>query len=177
MNEWIVFPTFFPFASFIICFLSGRISDWTGWSGLCFRPNFRPDFRTGFQTGYSRPDILDWISDRIFRPDFGPDFVPDILDQISDQISDRISDQFSAQILDRIVLLSFGYHPVVQPNMLLISYFIKLFAGELQCEFIRTFWRGYHKASFVVRHEINIKFLNHGQPLTQYPPWTMYLLL
>ena len=119
-----LFVPIFPFASFIICFLSGRISDWiwdrkfgTGfWTGFSdrisgpdisvrvfgpdFGPDFRPDFRTRFRTGF-------WTRFQTgFRTGyFGPDFGPDFWTRFSDWFSDRISDQ--------IVLLSSGYCLVI----------------------------------------------------------------
>ena len=102
-----VFPPFFPFASFIICFLSG------------------------------------WISVRI-----------------SDWISDRISDRILANVLP-----------------LLISYFIKLFAGDLQCEFIRTFSKCY--SIFGALHSADSGYPKIGfqVPVSPLVVVTMYLLI
>ena len=86
-----------------------------------FRPDFGPDFWTRFWTGYFGPN---------FRPMFGLDFGPDFRTSFLDRISDRI----------------FGpdFGPDFGPNVLplLISNFIKLFGGDLLCEFIRTFFSG-----------------------------------
>ena len=56
---------------------------------------------------------------------------------------DGFMDGFPKSYCPVIIWLLSGYHPVVVwPNVLplLISNFIKLFAGDLQCEFIRTFF-------------------------------------
>ena len=118
---------------------------------------FGPDFRTRFSD-----QVSDHISDRIFRPDFGTDIEMDFRTDIGTdfwrdfQTDFRTDFQMDFQTDFRTdfqtdfqtnfptdFLQDFQTdHPVVWHNALplLISYFIKLFAGDLQCEFIRTFF-------------------------------------
>ena len=80
---------------------------------------------------------MDQISDQIFGPDFGPDFGLDFGPDFGPDFGTDFGPDFGPNVLP-----------------LLISNFIKLFGGDLLCEFIRTFFFGisifYHSSNLTL---------------------------